>query len=40
LLELIDGVDAAPTAQAARAVTTLEGKLAGLLARWAAIRRR
>jgi hypothetical protein len=40
LLDLIDGVDAAPTTQAARAVTTLEGKLAKLLARWRAIRRR
>ncbi len=40
LLDLIDGVDAAPTTQAARAVTTLEAKLAGLLARWNAIRRR
>ena len=40
LLDLIDGVDAAPTTQAARAVTTLEGRLADLLARWAAIRRR
>jgi photosystem II stability/assembly factor-like uncharacterized protein len=40
LLDVIDGVDAAPTTQAARAVTTLEAKLAGLLARWNAIRRR
>jgi hypothetical protein len=40
LLDVIDGVDAAPTTQAARAVTTLEGKLTGLLARWDAIRRR
>jgi hypothetical protein len=40
LLDLIDGVDAAPTTQAARAVTTLERKLAGLLRRWDAIRRR
>ena len=40
LLDLIDGVDAAPTAQATRAVATLEGKLAGLVARWDAIRRR
>jgi len=40
LLDLIDGVDAAPTTQAARAVTTLEGKLAELLGRWNAIRRR
>ncbi len=40
LLDVIDGVDAAPTTQAARAVTTLEGKLAQLLARWDAIRRR
>jgi photosystem II stability/assembly factor-like uncharacterized protein len=40
LLDLIDGVDAAPTTQAARAVATLEARLAGLLARWAAIQRR
>jgi len=40
LLDLIDGVDAAPTTQAARAVATLEGRLAGLLARWAALQRR
>jgi hypothetical protein len=40
LLDVIDGVDAAPTTQAARAVTTLEANLAGLLARWNAIRRR
>jgi len=40
LLDLIDGVDAAPTTQAARAVTTLEAKVTGLLARWNAIRRR
>jgi len=40
LLDLIDGVDAAPTTQAARGVTTLEAKLTALLARWNAIRRR
>jgi hypothetical protein len=40
LLDLIDGVDAAPTTQAARAVTTLETRLAEVLARWDAIRRR
>ena len=40
LLDVIDGVDAAPTTQAARAVTTLEAKLVGLLARWNTIRRR
>jgi hypothetical protein len=40
LLDLIDGVDAAPTTQAARAVATLEGKVTGLLARWNVIRRR
>ena len=40
LLDLIDGVDAAPTTQAARAVTTLETRLAEVLARWNAIRRR
>ena len=40
LLDLIDGVDAAPTTQAARAVTALETRLAGVLARWNAIRRR
>lgn len=40
LLDLIDGVDAAPTTQAARAVTALEGRLTQLLARWDAIRRR
>jgi hypothetical protein len=40
LLDLIDGVDAAPTTQAAQAVTTLERKVNELLARWNAIRRR
>jgi hypothetical protein len=40
LLDLIDGVDATPTTQAARAVTTLEAKLAALVARWDVIRRR
>jgi hypothetical protein len=40
LLDLIDGVDAAPTTQAMRAVATLESKLATLLARWNAMRRR
>jgi len=40
LLDLIDGVDAAPTTQAARAVATLEGKVNGLVARWDAIHRR
>ena len=40
LLDLIDGVDAAPTTQGARAVAALEGKVTGLLARWSAIHRR
>ena len=40
LLDLIDGVDAAPTTQGARAVRTVETRLAELLARWAAIRRK
>jgi len=40
LLDLVDGVDAAPTTQAARAVTTLETRLAEVLARWDTIRRR
>ena len=40
LLDLIDGVDAVPTTQAAQAVTRLETKLAELLTRWDAIRRR
>ncbi|HEV8264955.1 MAG TPA: hypothetical protein VGQ06_08375 [Gemmatimonadales bacterium] len=40
LLDLIDGVDAAPTTQAAAAVRTLEARLTALLARWATVRRR
>jgi hypothetical protein len=40
LLDLIDGVDAAPTTQAAQAVEMLETKLSQVLARWEAIYRR
>jgi len=40
LLDLIDGVDAAPTTQAARAVAMLEARLTALLARWDKVRRR
>jgi len=38
VLDLIDGVDAAPSTQAMQAVWTLEARLARLLARWAAVK--
>jgi hypothetical protein len=39
LLDLVDGVDAAPTTQAAQAVATLEARLGRLLARRTPVRR-